>query len=214
MNTLLKIKEFDAHRGPENVKMGGGDGHVQTATTVGSLGRNVKEQVMDLKRLIGNKFYFLGVLLCCLVFSCAQWDRPQIKYLVPEGYDGMIVIAWGQKNGSPVVTEDDFEVYKIPENGFFRTQKKSRNIAPVEEKFYSYNIKTGKRTELEVINADLVTDTITKPNQIYQLRGFSAGNEKGNYMVLYLTKNRNYKSEHFKNQEELDERINQLSQQN
>ena len=36
MNTLLKIKEFDAHGGPENVKMGG-DGHAQTSTTVGRL---------------------------------------------------------------------------------------------------------------------------------------------------------------------------------
>lgn len=34
MNTLLKIREFDAHGGPSNVKMGG-DGHAQTATTVG-----------------------------------------------------------------------------------------------------------------------------------------------------------------------------------
>ena len=34
MNMLLKIKEFDAHGGPVNVKMGG-DGHSQTSTTVG-----------------------------------------------------------------------------------------------------------------------------------------------------------------------------------
>lgn len=34
MNTLVKIKEYDAHGGPSNVKMGG-DGHSQTSTTTG-----------------------------------------------------------------------------------------------------------------------------------------------------------------------------------
>ncbi len=34
MKTLLKLKEFDAHGGPSDVKMGG-DGHAQTSTTVG-----------------------------------------------------------------------------------------------------------------------------------------------------------------------------------
>jgi len=85
----------------------------------------------------------------------------------------MVVIAWGQQSGAEMAKEDDFEVYKIPESGFLSTQVQPRNIAPVEEKFFSYNLKTGKRTELDVINADLVKDTITKNNQIYQLRGFS-----------------------------------------
>ncbi len=34
MNTLVKIKEYDAHGGPSNEKMGG-DGHAQTSTTTG-----------------------------------------------------------------------------------------------------------------------------------------------------------------------------------
>ena len=169
--------------------------------------QNIIQYMTHLNR---KKLAFLYLIILCLIFSCSYWHKPHIKYLIPEDYEGMVVIAWGQKSGSKMVKEGDFEVYKIPENGFLRTQVESRNIAPIEEKFYSYNKKTGERTELEAINADLVSDTISKKHQIYQLRGFSGGHHQGSYMVLYLTKNRNYKQEHFKNQEEIDKKINQL----
>ncbi|MDQ0970083.1 hypothetical protein QFZ20_005486 [Flavobacterium sp. W4I14] len=214
MNTLVKIKEYDAHGGPSNVKMGGDD-HAQTSTTVGRFViKSIGKHLSYLSGLTNIKIYFSLLLICSLAFSCSYWHKPHIKYLIPEGYEGMVVIAWGQKKGAPNVKEGEFEVYKIPVNGFLRTQMDSRNIAPVEEKFYSYNLKTGKRTELEVINADLVKDTITKDNQIYQLRGFSGGHAQGSYMVLYLTKNRDYKVINFKNQEEIDRKINELFNKN
>lgn len=154
--------------------------------------------------------FFVMLIVAGVCSSCSYWHRPSIIYLVPEEYEGMIVIAWDQNAGMPNLMEGGYEVYIIPQTGFIRTQAHSRNLAPLEEKFYSYNMKTGKRTELEIINRSLITDTITKINQFYQLKGFSGGNEEGKYMVMYLTKDPDCKFLDFSNHAKYGEKIDFL----
>ena len=49
------------------------------------------------------------LLLVVLITSCTYWHNVNIKYIIPEGYEGMIVLAWDQKNGAPKIMEGDYD---------------------------------------------------------------------------------------------------------
>ncbi|WP_142526249.1 DUF6843 domain-containing protein [Pedobacter westerhofensis] len=113
-----------------------------------------------------------------------------MKFLFPENYEGIVIIAWDEENGAEKVMEDDYEVYTIPKSGILKTKVPSRSLDPMDEKFYSYNDKTKRRTELEVIYLSSIGDTvrITKKNQYYQVGLMSSGhNQKGN-LIFFLTR--------------------------
>jgi len=56
---------------------------------------------------INTSLYIL--LLIVLITSCTYWHNVNIKYIIPEGYEGMIVLAWDQKNGAPKIMEGDYD---------------------------------------------------------------------------------------------------------
>lgn len=115
--------------------------------------------------------------------------------MIPEDYEGMIMISWDQKNGTPVQKEGDYEVYKIPADGFLRTRMKARNISPEDEKYFSYSAAKGIRMELEIIDPGTYVDTasITKKNQLYKLGWLSVSDKYGQYAVFFVTRNKRSK---------------------
>lgn len=133
------------------------------------------------------------IALIILISSCTYWHSVNLKYMIPKGYEGMIMIGWDQKDGIPKSMEGDYEAYTIPPNGFLKSQVASRSLAPIDEKFYSYDLKTGKRTELEMIYPDISADTITKDNQYYIVGSFSSGHGETGNMVFFITRDKKSK---------------------
>lgn len=115
--------------------------------------------------------------------------------MIPKDYEGMIMIAWDQKDGIPKSIEGDYEAYTIPPTGFLKSQVWSRSLAPIDEKFYSYDLKTGKRTELEMIDPSIHVDTIpiTKNNQYYIVGLFTSGHGETGNMIFFITKDKKSK---------------------
>lgn len=149
-----------------------------------------------LERKITKISSLVAVLsIIILIPSCTYWHKVYLKYIIPEGYEGMIVIAWDQKNGSPKTMEGDYEVYTIPANGFLRSQISARSMDVINEKFYSYNKKTGKKTELEMIDPSIRIDTIpiTKNNQYYIVGLLTGGYDGSSNMVFFITKDKKSK---------------------
>lgn len=128
-----------------------------------------------------------------LISSCTYWHSVNLKYIIPEGYEGMIMIAWNQKNGTPKIMEGDYEVYTIPASGFLRSQVKDRSLSPIDEKFYSYNKQTGERKELEIIDPSTSLDTIKKENQIYRVGLFTASHGESGHTIFFLTRDKKSK---------------------
>ncbi|CAM4006170.1 hypothetical protein SAMN06265348_101122 [Pedobacter westerhofensis] len=144
---------------------------------------------MQLKTTNFRKYKLLLIftLISC---GCTYWHKVNLKFLFPENYEGIVIIAWDEENGAEKVMEDDYEVYTIPKSGILKTKVPSRSLDPMDEKFYSYNDKTKRRTELEVIYLSSIGDTvrITKKNQYYQVGLMSSGhNQKGN-LIFFLTR--------------------------
>ncbi|WP_142531072.1 DUF6843 domain-containing protein [Pedobacter westerhofensis] len=139
---------------------------------------------------ITTSLYIL--LLVVLITSCTYWHNVNIKYIIPEGYEGMIVLAWDQKNGAPKIMEGDYEVYTFPANGFLKSEVGGRSMN-AHEKFYSYNKATGKRMELKIIDPTISTDTISAKNEYYMVGSFSGGYEQTYNLVFFITNNKKSK---------------------
>ena len=164
------------------------------------------------KEVFGEMTYHgKGILLLListiLLGSCSYWHTPALKYLIPEGYEGMIVISWDQKDGEPEIKDCNYELYKIPLDGFLKTQMKARNMSPEDEKYFSYDSVKGSRVELEMIDPGTYVDTvsITKSNQMYKLGWLSVSDNYGQYAVFFITRDKKskfmdsaYREEYFK----------------
>jgi hypothetical protein len=133
-------------------------------------------------------------LLILIALACTYWHKVNLKFLLPENYEGMVIVAWDEENGAEKVSEDDYEVYKIPSTGILKTQVTSRSLDVLDEKYYSYN-KLGLRTRLEMIDPSYYKDTIkiTKKNQYYVVGGVSSGYKGKNNMIFFITKDRKSK---------------------
>lgn len=152
---------------------------------------------MKLKFIFSNNKYsnsLFVLILFVMVCSCTRWHQVYLKYIIPEDYEGMILIAWDQDHGEKKTMEGNYEVYKIPANGFLRSQVKARSLSPIDEKFYSYN-KEGVLNRLEMIDPGAYVDTvnITKKNQFYRVGLTSGGHNGKSNLIFFITKDKNSK---------------------
>jgi hypothetical protein len=90
--------------------------------------------------------YYLLLLLT--ITSCAQEAEDTIR-LIPEGYQGTVLIIFNQEDGTPKEYEGGKRVYKIPENGILKTQFKPNYGVQKHEFFYVNN--KGERTEIPFV---------------------------------------------------------------
>ncbi|CAM4409630.1 hypothetical protein SAMN06265348_11737 [Pedobacter westerhofensis] len=137
--------------------------------------------------------YFMIMVGLIIFSSCTYWDTSSFRYLIPEGYEGMIVISWDQENGVAIHKDGDYEVYRIPPNGLLRTNVRARSLNIIEEQFYSYSQATGKQVRLKIIDPSISKDTIESKNEFYKVGLLSGGHEGLNNMIFFITRDKNSK---------------------
>lgn len=103
----------------------------------------------------GNKMIKLIVtslvvlLLSLFAYFKSSEGEPEM-YIIPNGYEGEIVIFFDVKSGTPKEFEDKVRVYRIPESGILKTQFSFNKglIALKDIKFFYEDKNTKQRTEL------------------------------------------------------------------
>lgn len=68
-------------------------------------------------------------------------------YLIPEGYEGDVLIFYNIKGAPKVKSEDGYEVHTINSAGYFVTSTPEMDYGTVTDKYY-YVDKKGKRTPI------------------------------------------------------------------
>jgi hypothetical protein len=78
------------------------------------------------KTLRSVLFICVGVvatLLALLSFDYFNWSRAEDEiHLLPEGYEGAVVIVFNRADGQPKEYEHKKRVYRIPSSGILKTQ--------------------------------------------------------------------------------------------
>lgn len=92
-----------------------------------------------IKRII----YYLILLIT--VTSCGQKAEDTVR-LIPESYEGSVLIIFNQEDGEPKEYEEGKRVYRIPENGVLKTRFEP-NYGMQNHQFFYLN-KEGNRTEI------------------------------------------------------------------
>lgn len=99
------------------------------------------------------------VILSLIITSCFFFSNKEEGeiFLIPEGYTGTVVVFFNMPNGKEGKTENDYRVYEIDSNGvLFTTLAEPLKLVSLKNiKYYYYNKKTKKRTELKYIDKDL-----------------------------------------------------------
>lgn len=73
-----------------------------------------------------------------------------ITHLIPENFEGGVVIVYAQKDGvTPVVTEDEI-VFNIPADGILKVSIDAKTVRGNAKFFFAG--KNGERTEIELLH--------------------------------------------------------------
>lgn len=106
-----------------------------------------QQKKMKMSRL--NGFFRLSgyKLLLLALITCGSSSERSI-YLIPEDFEGNILIVFDQKDGISTEYEHGLRVYKIPDSGVLRTKFKPNYGTRTIDRFY-YVSQDGQRTELK-----------------------------------------------------------------
>lgn len=100
----------------------------------------------------GNTRFCALVGMVLLLYGCAiPTKRSTVTFLLPEGFQGSVVVLYGQEAGSDPRVEDDSYVFDVPENGVLRVTANASEV-PGQPRFL-YVDGTGSRREIEVLVA-------------------------------------------------------------
>ena len=105
------------------------------------------------------------ILFLLTINSCAQQGEDSIR-LIPEGYQGVVLIIFNQEDGEPKEYQDGKRIYRIPENGILKSQFEPNY--GIQKHQYFYVNSEGEKTEIPfvLVNNKEVIKEIT-PNNIY-----------------------------------------------
>jgi hypothetical protein len=92
-----------------------------------------------------NAYYLLFLIT---ILGCSQVSEDTIR-LIPEGYQGTILIIFNQKDGAPKEYEGNNRIYRIPESGVLKTQFKP-DYGVQKNKFFYLNDE-GERKEIPFV---------------------------------------------------------------
>ncbi|OWR33043.1 hypothetical protein CDO73_00610 [Saccharibacillus sp. O23] len=96
-----------------------------------------------------NKFGLLiSLVVCAVLCACSSNQRPTSVYLIPEGYEGWVQIAFGQKSEPEIPVEDSKEIFTLNEDGKLMTSTPEPSYGAASDEFY-YVDGEGKRTEID-----------------------------------------------------------------
>lgn len=104
------------------------------------------------------KRILLSLLICSFLTASCQNLGEETIYLIPEGYEGNVLVIFNQPNGRDAVYEGKKRVYKIDSTGVLRT-KFSNDRKPRIARFYIIDVD-GKRTDIKlVVNTNVPIDS-------------------------------------------------------
>ncbi|GEM_PF-2603073 len=96
-----------------------------------------------------NKFAFLiSLVVCAALCACSSNQRPASVYLIPEGYEGWVQIAFGQKSEPEIPIEDSKAIFTLDKDGKLRTSTPEPSYGAASDEFY-YVDEDGERTEID-----------------------------------------------------------------
>jgi hypothetical protein len=89
----------------------------------------------------------LLLLLVVFFLVIGEEERTDDIYLIPEGYQGDILVFYNVKDAPEVKQEDGFEVHVINTEGYFVTSTPDMDYGTVTDKYY-YVDEKGNRTPI------------------------------------------------------------------
>ena len=93
--------------------------------------------------------------LISILFSSCFWGEREV-YLIPEGFEGSVVIMFDETDGQPIRYEEKKRVYEIPKDGVLHTQFRDQDKY-VHMEFYHLG-DSGNRTLIEDVEIQLLTE--------------------------------------------------------
>jgi len=109
------------------------------------------------------------LMILLSMVGCAQKAEDTIR-LIPEGYEGPVMIIYNQKDGVPKEYEENKRVYRIPDNGLLRTQFEPNYGVQNHQFFYVDSI--GERTKIQFVMTNI--------------EGFASVNKGSDKVFAYL----------------------------
>jgi len=100
-----------------------------------------------------KKLIYFGLVV--MFFSSCFWGEKEV-YLIPQGFEGPVIIMFDESDGQQVKYEEKKRVYEIPEDGIMRTQFKDQDKY-VDMEFY-YSDESGNRNPIEDVEIQLLSD--------------------------------------------------------
>lgn len=109
--------------------------------------------------------------LLLIVLIAVGWELIYFKtttkqevYILPQGFKGIVLIAYDQADGLEDVKEDGKLIYKIPQNGVLKLKRKEATV--LSQSWYYFEDKQGNRTELYHCFAPC-DEMINNPDKIF-----------------------------------------------
>jgi hypothetical protein len=93
----------------------------------------------------------IGTLISiALVIVAWQWiylkvTTKQVVYILPQGFKGVVLIAYGQEDGEEDVREDGKTIYRIPQNGILKLKRKE--AVSLSQSWHYFEDSQGNRKE-------------------------------------------------------------------
>ena len=94
--------------------------------------------------IFGSLIFILLVLVIWQVIYFFNASKGQV-YVLPEGFKGIVLIAYDQQDGLEDVKENGKLIYRIPKNGILRLKRKE--AATISQSWYYFEDDQGNRTE-------------------------------------------------------------------
>jgi hypothetical protein len=94
--------------------------------------------------IVGALIFIVLVLVVWQVTYFKTTVKEQV-YIVPQGFKGIVLIAYDQKDGLDDVIEDGKLIYRIPKSGVLKVKRKE--AATLSLTWHYFEDEQGERTE-------------------------------------------------------------------
>ena len=81
------------------------------------------------------KYTLLLLISCIAICSCGR-SYIKIRYLIPDSYEGPLLITYLKNGGESSTFEDDWLIYRFNNNGILKLNVKENKYNPSEEEYY------------------------------------------------------------------------------
>ncbi|MBK7393459.1 MAG: hypothetical protein IPI64_09180 [Chloracidobacterium sp.] len=112
------------------------------------------------------KRFILGGFILVTIAACASRTRStkEIVYLIPENFEGAVVIIYGQSDGATPDMDTGKLVFRIPADGLLKVNASKRTADGSPKFFYAHN--DGRQTEIELLVSSDPTNKFRTSRQV------------------------------------------------